>query len=203
MGMKWADLLKRSTMTHIELYPREVWGKPTMKSMQMFSYFHSGMLKGCRFLVGLKWSALILRHVSHSDTYFAISCFILVHQKFFFKSWYILLVPGWIEYHEQLTSFMILQWSSKSFGTTRRSLNYRTSSASYRKHWASSNSNFRRRWPIPTSVLWRGNDIFFDSWNESYVVQSAMRNNLETWFFGITTWRVRLNCEMVVSMLAA
>jgi hypothetical protein len=32
-GMKWADLVKRSTMTHIELYPREVQGKPTMKSM--------------------------------------------------------------------------------------------------------------------------------------------------------------------------
>jgi hypothetical protein len=32
-----------------------------------------------------------------------------------------------------------------------------------------------------------GNDIVFDSWNESYVVQSAMQNNSETWFFGITT----------------
>jgi hypothetical protein len=53
-GMKWADLVKRSTMTHIELYPREVRGKPTMKSMQMFSHFHSGILKGCRFPVGLK-----------------------------------------------------------------------------------------------------------------------------------------------------
>jgi hypothetical protein len=52
--MKWADLVKRSTMTHIELYPREVRGKPTMKSMQKFSHFHSGMLKGCRFPAGLK-----------------------------------------------------------------------------------------------------------------------------------------------------
>jgi hypothetical protein len=54
MGMKWADLVKRSTMTHIELYPCEVRGKPIMKSMQMFSHFHSGMLKSCRFPVGLK-----------------------------------------------------------------------------------------------------------------------------------------------------
>jgi hypothetical protein len=45
-GMKWADLVKRSTMTHIELYPREVRGKPTMKSMQMFSHFHSGDTQG-------------------------------------------------------------------------------------------------------------------------------------------------------------
>jgi hypothetical protein len=36
---------------------------------------------------------LIHRQVSHSDTYLAISRFILVHQQFFFKSWYILLVP--------------------------------------------------------------------------------------------------------------
>jgi hypothetical protein len=52
--MKWADLVKRSTMTHIDLYPREVRGRATMKSMQMFSHFHSGILKGCRFSVGLK-----------------------------------------------------------------------------------------------------------------------------------------------------
>jgi hypothetical protein len=31
------------------------------------------------------------------------------------------------------------------------------------------------------------NDIFFDDWNESYVVQSAMWNNSETRFFRITT----------------
>jgi hypothetical protein len=32
-----------------------------------------------------------------------------------------------------------------------------------------------------------GNDVFFDFWNESYVVQSFMWNNSETWFFRITT----------------
>jgi hypothetical protein len=153
-GMNWADLVKRSTMTHNELYPREVQGKPTMNSIQMFSHFHSGILKGCRFLAGLKWSALILRQVSHSDTYLAISHFILVHQKFFFKSWYILLVPGWIEYREQWASSMILRRSSKSFRTTRRSLNHRTPSASYRKHSVSPDSILWWRWLIPTSILW-------------------------------------------------
>jgi hypothetical protein len=54
MGMKWANLVKRSTMTYIKLYPCEVRDKPTIKSIQMFSHFHSGMLKGCRFLAGLK-----------------------------------------------------------------------------------------------------------------------------------------------------
>jgi hypothetical protein len=48
-----------------------------------------------------------------------------------------------------------------------------------------------------------GNDVFFDSWNENYIIQSVMRNNSETWFFGITTWRARLDCEMVASMFAA
>jgi hypothetical protein len=48
-----------------------------------------------------------------------------------------------------------------------------------------------------------GNDVFFDSWNESYVVQSTMWNNSKTWFFGITTYRVRLDCEMIASVFAA
>jgi hypothetical protein len=48
-----------------------------------------------------------------------------------------------------------------------------------------------------------GNDVFFDSWNESYVVQSTMWNHSETWFFRITTCRVRLDCEMVASVVAA
>jgi hypothetical protein len=48
-----------------------------------------------------------------------------------------------------------------------------------------------------------GNDVFFDGLNESYAVQSAMWNNSETQFFGITTGRVRLDGEMVASMFAA
>jgi hypothetical protein len=48
-----------------------------------------------------------------------------------------------------------------------------------------------------------GIDVFFDNWNESYVVQSTMWNNSETWFFGITTYRIRLDCEVVASGFAA
>jgi hypothetical protein len=48
-----------------------------------------------------------------------------------------------------------------------------------------------------------GDDVFFDSWNKGYVIQSAMWNNSETWLFWITTRRVRLDCEVVASMLAA
>jgi hypothetical protein len=167
-------------MTHIELYPCEVRGKPTMKSIQMFFHFHSGMLKGYRFPAGLKWSALTLRHVSHSDTYFTISLFILVHQKLFFKFWYILLVPGWIEYLEQWVSSMILRWTSKFFGTTRRFLNHRTLLASYQKHWASPNSSIRWIWHIPTSVLWAAMTSFL------IVGKRALLFNLPCG----TTWRV-------------
>jgi hypothetical protein len=47
------------------------------------------------------------------------------------------------------------------------------------------------------------NDVFFDSWNESYVVQYAMWNNSKTSFFGITTGKMRLDREMVALMFAA
>jgi hypothetical protein len=46
-------------------------------------------------------------------------------------------------------------------------------------------------------------DIFFDSWNKGYVVQSAMWNNSKTCLFGITAGKVRLDCEMIASMLVA
>jgi hypothetical protein len=110
-GMKWDDFIKWSTITHIESCPHEVRGRPIMKSMQMSSHFHSRTLKGCRFPTVLRWSALTLRQVSHSTTYFTIFHFILVHQNFFFKSWYILLVPRWIEYLEQWArSVQILEY---------------------------------------------------------------------------------------------
>jgi ribosomal protein L31 len=44
------------------------------------------------------------------------------------------------------------------------------------------------------------NDVFFDSWNESYIVQSTMWDNLVTWFFGITTGGRRLDRDMVVDV---
>jgi hypothetical protein len=52
--MKWADLVKRSMITHIELYSCNVRDKPIMKSIHIFSQFHLGMLKGCRFSAGPK-----------------------------------------------------------------------------------------------------------------------------------------------------
>jgi hypothetical protein len=48
-----------------------------------------------------------------------------------------------------------------------------------------------------------GNDVFFDGWNESYIVQYTMWDNSENWFFGITIGRTRLDREMIASVFAA
>ena len=73
--------------------------------------------------------------MSHSDTYFSISRFILVHQNRSFRSWYTLLLPGWIEYLERWALSRICFQSSNSLGTTNRFLNQRTPSLSWWKHW--------------------------------------------------------------------
>jgi hypothetical protein len=67
-------------MTQIESWCQEVLGKLTMKSMLRSSHFQDGMGRGCKVPATFKWLALILWQVSHSDTYLAISLFILVHQ---------------------------------------------------------------------------------------------------------------------------
>lgn len=125
-GRKCADLVSLSTTTQMESYPFWVWGNPTMKSMLISSHFHSGMFKGWRVPAGLRWLALTLRQISHSDTYLAISLFILVHQNCCLRSWYILLLPGWIDSREEWASSRICFLSSKSFGTTSRVLNHNT-----------------------------------------------------------------------------
>jgi hypothetical protein len=48
-----------------------------------------------------------------------------------------------------------------------------------------------------------GDDVFFDSWNNGYIVQSAMWNNSKIRLFGIITGWVGLDGEVVASMLAA
>jgi hypothetical protein len=47
-----------------------------------------------------------------------------------------------------------------------------------------------------------GNEVFLDGWNESYNVQFTMWNNPETWFFGITTWRMMLDRDIIASVFA-
>jgi hypothetical protein len=67
-------------------------------------------------------------------TYLAISHFMRVHQKFCFKSWYILVLPGCIENLDKWVSSNICLRSLWSLGTTIRSLNHKIPSWSTQKH---------------------------------------------------------------------
>src|SRR5579883_3274268 len=121
-------------MTHIESCLWEVTGNPTMKSMLMSSHFQDGIGKGCNGPATFKWLALIRWQTSHSDTYLAISLFILVHHRFFLRSWYILLLPGWIASRVWCASLRTSFLSWWFLGTTSRFSNQSTSCPSWRKH---------------------------------------------------------------------
>jgi hypothetical protein len=102
--MKWATFVHQSTITQMESYPTWVRGNPTMKSILISSHFHSRIFKGCSSPAGLWCSAFTLWQVSHNNTYSAMSHFIPYHQYWIFKSLYILILLGWIEYAESWTS---------------------------------------------------------------------------------------------------
>jgi hypothetical protein len=85
-GMKWATLVSLSTMTHMESYPAWVRGSSTIKSIHISSHFHSRIFNGCNSLTGLWCSTLIRWHISHNDTYSAISRFMPYHQYLVFRS---------------------------------------------------------------------------------------------------------------------
>ena len=42
-GEKWADLIERSTIIQTVSFPPCIFGKPPIKSMEMYSHFHSGI----------------------------------------------------------------------------------------------------------------------------------------------------------------
>jgi hypothetical protein len=75
-----------STITQMDYFFLAVRDKPKMKSILMSSHFHVGIDKGWSTPADFKWLAFILWQVPHSDTYFAMSTFILDHQKFSLKS---------------------------------------------------------------------------------------------------------------------
>jgi hypothetical protein len=53
IGMKWATLVNRSTITHKESYPALERGNPTIKSILISSHFHYGIFNGCNNPAGL------------------------------------------------------------------------------------------------------------------------------------------------------
>src|SRR6266540_3695140 len=92
--------------------------------------------------------------MSHSAMYLAISLFILVHQNFFFKSWYILLLLGWIENLERWASSKICFINSRFLGITILFLNHMTPSWFCLKDKASPFSNLRLICAMPLSSCW-------------------------------------------------
>jgi hypothetical protein len=122
---EWATFINRSTMIQIELYPAWVRGNPTMKSILISSHFHSGIFKGCSNPAGLWCSTFTLWQVSQRDTYSTMSLFIPYHQYRVFKSLYILVLPGWIEYVESWASRRISSLRCFRLGTHIRFPNHR------------------------------------------------------------------------------
>ena len=104
-----------------------------MKSMEISSHFHTGTGKGCKYPGVRMWSALTLPQVSHYAAYWVMSYFMLDHQYKWRKSWYILLLPGWIDSFEWWASFKIFLFSSSFDGTTNLSLYLTTSCSSILK----------------------------------------------------------------------
>src|ERR1043165_5566144 len=80
MGKKWADLVKRSTITQILSKPLGVRGSLVMKSIAMLSHFHT-RISGCSSIPDGRWcSALTFEQVRHFAMKRAISFFIPGHQ---------------------------------------------------------------------------------------------------------------------------
>jgi hypothetical protein len=101
-----------------------------MKSIPISSHFHSGIFNGYNNPVGLCCSALTHWHVSHNDTYSAISRFMPYHQYLVFRSLYILVLLGWIEYAKSCVSRIISSLIGFRLGTHIRFPNHKVPSPS-------------------------------------------------------------------------
>jgi hypothetical protein len=60
--IKWVDLLNLSTTTMMASFCLVDVGNPVMKSMEMVSHFHSGIVRGCNNLLGCQCSGLTCWH---------------------------------------------------------------------------------------------------------------------------------------------
>jgi hypothetical protein len=98
MGRKWALFVSLSTITHTSSCPLGSLGRPTTKSIAIWSHFHIGTSRGWSCLASLWCSAFTSWQEGHYATYSATLHFMPHHQIFFYRSWYILLLPGWTVY---------------------------------------------------------------------------------------------------------
>jgi hypothetical protein len=74
-GIKWADLLNLSTTTMMASFYLVEVGNLVMKSMEIVSHFHSGIVRGCNNPAGRWCSALTCCHSRHLAKYLAMSFF--------------------------------------------------------------------------------------------------------------------------------
>jgi len=93
IGIKCAYLVNRSTMTQIESCPLTNLDRCVIKSMEMLSHFHCGMLKGSNVPPDLWCSNFAFWHTKQDAIKSTMSIFIPVHQKDSFRSLYILVIP--------------------------------------------------------------------------------------------------------------
>ena len=142
--MKWADLVNLSIITQIESNFPNVFGRPTTKSIVILSHFHSGMGILWSVLLGLWCSYFTCWQFGHLATKSTMSRFILLHQKCFFRSRYILVAPGCIEYLELCASVRIVLIKSSTRGTHTLPLILKTPSSSICASLASPHNTISR-----------------------------------------------------------
>lgn len=94
-AIKCANLVNLSIIIHTASLSFGLHNKAVMKSIVIFSHFYSGIDSDWSNPDGLRCSAFTCWQIKHFDIYLAIFLFIPFHQKCFFKSGYILVLPEW------------------------------------------------------------------------------------------------------------
>jgi len=92
--LKCADLVRRSTTTHTAFFPFGLRGRVVTKSIVTCSHFYSDIGKVIQLVSGVQPS---LAGTLDTSPHIVRSLFIAFHQKYCFRSWYILVPPGCIE----------------------------------------------------------------------------------------------------------
>jgi len=106
-GGKCIEFVRWSMITQTALLPFRLWGSVVTKSIVTYSHFHSSIGNSWRSLADLWRCAFTCWHTGQFATYCVMSFFIAFHQKYCFRSWYILVPPRCIEYAEPWASAKI------------------------------------------------------------------------------------------------
>lgn len=97
VGIKCVNLVNLSATTQVELCFLRVLGRLVTKSYVTYSYFCASTSNDFNSPHGNWCCAFTSRQVWHFETKYTTSFFVLIHQYTLFKSWCILVTPGWIE----------------------------------------------------------------------------------------------------------